>query len=290
MPLNAVQLIRAIGGKTLTVPEGGWHAHTFAQHGPALLRALVRTAKITQMRAIPVLARLANEIFSSQLEKVIAIALGKVRKDTIREIMLPNHEAIWHQAIEQVFKEANVEVVTKLVPPIQSVLDQGYSKTSILMGHEAVAGDRGLLAGIARTLAQKITRINETTRAIFQRHIADSIEKGATVAETVKDLRETIPEINASRQLTIARTELNRSWTLGSAASFKENKSITHVSVIGCEAAEPPPSPQYHGRSTCNYPDLPIAELDAFLEVGFHPNHGGTLIPSGFRHLDGHVI
>ena len=54
------------------------------------------------------------------------------------------------------------------------------------------------------------------------------------------------------------------------------------VSVIGCEAREPN-SPKFDGESTCNFADLEIERLDEFLAVGFHPNHTGVLVPSGFK-------
>lgn len=287
MPLSAPNLIQAISGKAFRVPEGGWNARTFAVHGALLIKTLVRTAKIVQRKAAPALARAANEVFRRQLEKVIEIATRHVRKDPMRELMLPNHEAVWQQAIEQVFRDAGVEIITHLTPPIQSVLAQGYTKTSFLLGMDVDPAWHGALASIARDIAKDITGINETTRLMFQRHITEAIRDGATVAETVKDLRETIPDINAGRQLTIARTELNHAWTKGSMVSFKESGGITHVSVVGCEAREwnGPPEYFYRGEPTCNIKDVPLHDAD---KLEFHPNHTGVVIPSAFRTAEGH--
>ena len=94
-----------------------------------------------------------------------------------------------------------------------------------------------------------------------------------------RPLDEALPAFNASRINTIARTETNNAWTRGSVASFQESTTLSHVSVIGCEAREPN-SPQYRGESTCNVQDVPVE--DAGL-LDFHPNHTGTIVPSRFR-------
>src|SRR5437588_11165492 len=109
-----------------------------------------------------------------------------------------------------------------------------------------------------------------------------------SVSETAGLLERELPPIFGNRALTIARTELNSAWSLGAANSFLQSETLTHISVIGCEAREPR-SPHFLGESTCIYPDLPVHQLDEFLAIGFHPNHTGNLVPSRFRNADGSV-
>jgi hypothetical protein len=287
MPLNARQLLDAIGGKALQIPKEGWNARTFARHGQALLVTMARTAKITQRRAATVVARTANDIFRQQLERVIKKVEKKLKsaggKNAMRELLFPAHEALWMQAIEEVFREEGIEVVTRLVPPIQSTMAQGYSKTQILMGQETDVAVSSVIARESREIAAKITRINETTRQQFRRQIATAMDEGLTVTETAERMRQVMPTLNGSRSLTIARTELNRAWTAGAIKSMQQSSTITHVSVIGCEAREDK-SPQYRGESTCNIQDVPIEDAHT---LEFHINHTGTVVPSRFKDEDG---
>jgi hypothetical protein len=287
--LSAKDLVQTVAG-TLEIPKDGWTAATFARDGVRLIRAINRLALITQRKAVPVVARKADEIFRRQLREVIAIATGTAGRSarefsakTELEIMFPSHEALWMQAINRVFEREGLDIITEMTPPIQSVMAQGYSRTSLLLGDEVgLSAANAAIAREARGLAAKITRINVTTRNLFERVIRSAIEEGQTVAETARTLSEKLPAYNASRQMTIARTELSAAWTQGSARSFKESSTVTQVSIIGCQEREPN-SPQWNGQSTCNYEDLPVTDIDAFLDVGFHPNHTGTMVPTGFR-------
>jgi len=296
--LNARPFLEAVAGKTLLIPKEGWHARNFAVHGEAMIKALHRTAQITQRRAIPVIARAAVKIFRKQLDKVIAKVESRLKSmphkvgfelttGGLIEIGFEAHEALWLQAMREVFDETGGELSAELMPTIQSVMAQGYSKTSLLLGQEA-ENISVTVARNARGIAQKITRINDTTRKRFETVIRDGIENGLTHAELAKDLIEKLPRINASRQLTIARTETGRAWDQGSVASFKESKTLTHLDVIGCVAMEPD-SPQWNGASTCNATNIPIQEIDEFMAIGFHINHSGCLVCSGFRDEDGTV-
>ncbi len=278
-PFSAGQFLSIIGGKgTSRIPEDGWDATTFAEHGEWLMVTQTRIGKLVQRKAVPHVAKLANKILAGQTERIIS----KVENTFAVDIFFPQHAELWRQAIQEVFDETGLQVTTELVAPIQSVMSQGYSKTSQLLAQEPLPTANAMLARKAQGIAQKITRINDTTRNLFERNIALAIDQGMTVTETAAQLRATIPGINVNRSMTIARTELSQAWTMGSAESFKESETLTHVSTIGCEAEEPT-SPQYNGRSTCNYPDLPITELDAFMATGYHPNHTGVMVASAFR-------
>jgi len=137
------------------------------------------------------------------------------------------------------------------------------------------------LAREARDIAQRITGINDTTRKQFERAIQNAIGQGMTVTETAQFLVDKFPDMAESRIRTIARTELNGAYAKGSVASYLQSDVVAHVSVIGCEAREPG-SPTYRGESTCNIQDVPVVDAD---NLQFHPNHTGTIVPSGFREL-----
>lgn len=286
LPYSSRELI-SICAKGLEIPKV-WTAHEFLVKGRLLILAIDRIAKLTQRRAAPHVARTAQKVFAGQLESVIDRAKRRapgMRKPTAEDaidILVPQHEAIWMQALDEVMKESGHDVVLEIVPPVQSVMAQGYSKVGILLGHEADPDRNGVLAREAQGIANKITRINDTTRRQFETAIRDSIEQGHTVTELAQRLRDDLLPMQHRRSLTVARTELNNAFTRGSATAFKESNTLATVSIIGCEAEEDN-SPQYAGRSTCNFPNLPVTEIDAFLDVGFHVNHSGSMVPSSFR-------
>lgn len=290
--LSSAETIHVIGGPRLHIPEK-WTAESFVQHGAAMIRALARTAKFTQFKAIPVVAKLMNQIFANQLKAIIRrveqsrqhFRLG-FRSADVFTFALPQEEQLWKEAIEYVLGSgADVQVVTQMTPPIQSVMAQGYSKTAYLLGQQADAQAAAAITKQTREIASKIVGVNDTTKNNILNAVKDGVKQGMTVKELSAHVEERAGTIFGNRSLTIARTELNKAWTEGSAISFKESGAITLLSVIGCEAREAQ-SPHYKGESTCNYPDLPIDALDAFLAVGFHPNHTGTLVPSGFKSDD----
>jgi hypothetical protein len=239
-------------------------------------------------------AKKANQVFERQLQSVItratrrAIGTRKLPEPSLPdgphfvEILVPQHESIWLEAIDEVMKESGLEVALEIVPPVQSVMAQAYSRTGALLSIEADPDNSQAIARESREIAQKITRVNETTRKEFERHVREAIQQGSTVVELANRLEQELLPMQKRRSMTIARTELNRAFTIGSATALKESPTLTHVSVIGCTAREPGQY-EYNGQPTCNYPDLPVVEIDAFLAVGFHPNHGGSLVPSAMR-------
>jgi hypothetical protein len=285
--LNSWILLQHLA-KGLHVPEGGWTRATFAQHGTLLMLSMARVAKITQRKAIPEMALKARNIFRDQISRLLTFTTGRdwvkhqFQDRPLVDILFPQHEALWLQAIQNVFDDGDARIVRDLTPSVQSVMAQGYSKVNILLGQPGVPDASARIATRARGLAEKITRVNDTTRAIVARIVRESVDQGRTVTETAQEILDRTRDINDNRVMTIARTELGRAYDQGAVMSFKESSSITELSVLGCTAREPS-SPHYKGQSTCAYQGLPIEELDAFMETGFHINHGGCLTPSGFR-------
>lgn len=279
-PFTTEELLHHFG-KGLEIPKGGWTRATFADDGKRLILAMHRTARLAQKKAIPFVAGHVEKMLNNHVSRVISKVRAR-RGAKADAILLNVDEAIWLQAIDEVFREAGAEVVLEVVPALQSVMSQGYSKTSVMLGQRPEVDTNARIASQAREVAAKITRINDTTRRQVEDTVRRSVADGMTVSETAEKLRERMEGLNHNRSMTIARTELNNVWTQGAASAFEESSTLTHLTVIGCEAREAH-SPHYKGQSTCNYPNLPRAELNAFLAVGFHINHTGSLVASGFR-------
>lgn len=291
--LNARRLIETVGRKELFIPRDGWTAASFRAHGGPMVITLARVARIVTRQQTAETARRLAPVLDQFVEDVIARAFRQHSHPFRRSVRpvkadldLPGDEGLWSEAIEEVLKEFDPKVKVKVTAPIQSTLDQGYSKTSILLGQEANTGFNAGLQVRARDIAQRVTRIKETTRKRLQAVIKRSIDEGLSMLDTASAIRKVMPRINANRAMTIARTEVGNAWTQGAIQSFKENSTITLVSVIGCESREverwgSPSYAQflYRGESTCNIQDVPVADAG---KLNFHPNHTGTIVPSGF--------
>ena len=305
MPLhtNANRLITAVHGSKFTPPPGGWNAGSFGREGHDLIVTLTRVAKITQRQTVPEVRAAFLRLLSFQVAEVIRRVKFRIGITSAPEfhgkyllassdrkaevtISIAQHANLWEQAIREVFAEQGDDTVKVMTPPLQSVMAQGYSRTSIMLGTEVDPEASHGIARRAQEMAREIVSINDTTRDQIQRTVDASIQKGDTVADTTGALIQKVNEISPARSLTIARTETMNAWTDGSIQSFKESGTLTHCSVIGCESRERErwnsPSYQqfmYRGESTCNIQDVPTPELD---QLNFHPNHTGVLVPSRF--------
>lgn len=296
MTLTSVQRIGLIGGRGLHIPPEGWNAHNFSVYGARMISAMARTAKIEQSRLVPEVARRSLNLFQSQIQRVGRRAQESEQHHRLGfraagqvTFSLPQSEELWREAIDFVFNLAGIEIVTALVPPIQSAMAQGYSKTSYFLAQPTDQAINTEIARQVRDVAKLVVQINDTTRDNILNAVRAALKENMTVVQTAAYIQKKTSAIFGTRAMTVARTELNRAWTQGAAMAYQGSDAITQVSVIGCEAREEN-SPQYNDESTCNYQDLPIEELDAFLEVGFHPNHTGTLVPSGFKSDEGNPV
>jgi hypothetical protein len=295
IPLPTWLVLKAVA-PNVEVPKGGWNAAEFARQGRYLIIGLDRLAKITQRKAMPVIRHRAMVLFKQQLDLVIEKAGRQFSMRSIKAEDVPvpdktNALSVWLRSLEEVFAEQGLQSVLDLVPPIQSVMGQAYSRTAALMGQQAHESVNARIAHQSQGIAQKITSINDTTRQTFQRAIMDSIEANETVTETAARLRELLPQFERGRINTISRTETSRAWTQGSVQAFQQSDTLTHVSVIGCESREEDrwnsPSFQqfmYNGQGTCNIQMVPVVDAD---KLNFHPNHTGTVVPASFRNADG---
>lgn len=290
---NAKALLEITGGKALIIPKEGWTGQSFRRNGLPMIRAMHRISQIVRRQAQADVARRASEVFQLQLEELIRRFLvidrgfgrRSAKAESDLEIFLETDKNLFLDLINQVLKDTGSKTRAKIIGPVRSVMDQAYSKTSMLMGQVAKEGNSALAAR-SLNLADKITDISERTRGQFRRVLEDAVERKLSVASTVRRLRKEMPKLNGQRALVIARTELTNAWHQGAIQSFKESETITEVSVIGCESREEEawhrPSYQpylYRGESTCNIQDVPIKDVEKLI---FHPQHTGTTIPSAF--------
>lgn len=137
----------------------------------------------------------------------------------------------------------------------------------------------------ADKLCSKVTRISETTRKRMRKFFKDNIEGKATVREMIEKMKSEFKSIERSRIPTIVRNELSVAANEAQILSFKNTKTLTHCSVVGCQAVEDD-GPKYKGFPTCNLQNVPVEDLE---EVEFHINHTGSWVPTGFRNKDGSV-
>lgn len=280
------RILIAYASKGLTVPDGGWSARTFGRNGKQLIKVLVRLAKITQRKAVPHVAKIAKSIFTRQTQAVIDRVTGNylrpgygIRSATLLDRVTIDHEQIWLEAIEEVFGSAALESTLEFVPTLRSVMDQGFSKTQSMMGVKVHRGDPAIIARRVQGIAERVVGVSATTKKRLASVIRRSIDDGLTVSETATELLSVSAKINEARAMCIARTELSNAYTQGAIEAYKQSPTLTHVSVIGCEARESN-GPLYRGEPTCNIEDVPVSESD---QLEWHPNHTGCLIPSKFK-------
>lgn len=294
--INSRRMIELVGGKVLTIPKEGWNRATFIRNGLPMIRAMHRTAQIVTKQNTAHVARLASELFHVQLSEVLSRFLNidrafhggrsatKKEPDPL-EIFVGADKNLLLNILSQVLGNSAPAIRAKVLPPVQSVMAQGYAKTSALLGQVAEDHSVGLQIR-SRRLAEKITGLSDRTRNKFENLLTEAVDNKLSVVETVRKIQKEIPKFNAARAITIARTELGNAWTQGALQSFKESSTITEVSVIGCDSREEErwsqPSYQqylYRGESTCNIQDVPIGDAE---KLNFHVNHTGTIIPSAF--------
>ena len=265
-----------------------WNAAEFRLQGRALMVALHRMARISQAKAAIEIAKIANALFKRQIEQVVYIATsGTVKPGKAADMAYPQAVVaaqsidVWDRAIQEVFgREATVDTVLQLLKPIRSMLDQGYTRTATVlqnpipprpMVHPQIQRD-------AEQIAQRITNIPNTTRAVLRREIEKSIAENENIVETAIRVLDKMPKRDESRALTIARTETNNAYTRGAIIGFEENGDVLEVSVIGCSQVEQ--NWLWNGKPTCNIEGVPIGSAR---ELEWHPNHVGTLVASKFR-------
>lgn len=276
------------------VPPHGWtNADLRTVNGRKMLADLINAHKLAVTRGIRTLTPKLQRHLQTDLRLILKkfqtnyqAQVGVLKKNLYTvEIDVESHEDMWADAIASVLDERGMEFETVLGGAIQSTADSVNDTTvSILTGgaldDAAAAMRRPRLNRRVGQLAQQVTDITETTRTRLQRELQRAIyDDDLTVAETVRRIKDRFPEIAGNRIPTIVRTEMGRAADEGRKQGLADSGVVTHVSVIGCEAREPAPSPQYRGESTCNATNVPIEDME---QLVFHPNHTGTIVAAKF--------
>jgi hypothetical protein len=272
------------GSKT-EVPDGGWTRENFrGRNGLNLLKDFVRIKNRHAARGIKSTAPFFKSYFAKIREGVISYVQRRT-PHLKAEVDFGQEEALWAQAIKHVFAGKDDELVIEMMPRIRSVMAGAYADTTVILGdtEPTAAQAESAVRAPSLELCRKVTGMNDTLQKKMAANIDDAIEQGMTVPETVQYLRDRWPQIADNRIPTIARTEMGQAADHGVKLSVKNSDSVTHVSVVGCEAIEPG-IPTYHGVPTCNIQNVPAH--DVFV-LEFHINHTGAIVPSAFRGADG---
>jgi HK97 family phage portal protein len=264
-------------------PQGVWRLKDFSDNETVarIQRDFLRIGRQSQNYKMPATINMVTEFLNGQIARVIDNfnALKsfkpihtKVSEDVHKEAMRIVAE-IWNRDIEdplikQIFNSA-----------WQSGADKGLDDVSSILTFEIDPDDaRAEIAKRVNTMRETGPRVNEFTRELLGRTIANGIEAGENQAEIAKRIQAEMDDYNTSRPLRIARNEIAEAYRQGARVGMKQGQVITHVSVVGCEDREPN-SPTYRGESTCNIDDVPMEDVD---QLNYHVNHTGMEVPSKF--------
>jgi len=256
-------------------------------------RDMVRTRRLLMVDGQRRLAAFLSEFFDARINKFCDSVMAQVRvsvsltrsasawqtKDFEETVTLNATEQVWRTALIEAFgAAADAELIAAYTPIVQSIAARAYERTSLFIGEE-LAPDRSVsILRRSQNLAREVTSINDTTRTQLANVLEQALEEKQTVAEAVRTIREKIPEIEAARIPTIARTEIGNAVDEGTKQALVESSTVLTVSVIGCQAREAR-SPQYRGESTCNIKNVPVYDVD---KLRFHPSHTGCIVPEKF--------
>ena len=270
-------------------PKGGWTQESFlTSNGARLVTDLIRVQKLARRESYPKMTKGLLAMFNEEMDEFIEALehpSAKARQPDI-SIELPEHlAALVASALRKTFSEKQIRarVVKRLRPAIQTAMDHTYRKSVVLLGGKPTDRNLNRIRANADRMCNLVTRISQTTKYRLRREIRYAMDNRMTLAETVKHIRSRFRSIAAYRIPTIVRTEIGRAMDYATIQAFKDQGNVTHVSVIGCEAIEPG-IPTYHGIPTCNIRNVPIEDA---LDLEFHINHTGTIIPTGFLKADG---
>jgi len=260
-----------------------WSKEVFRKKGKVMRFALARTAKIVARKAYPAVRVAAKKVMMGQIEAALVLAQRRFAAGKAITVNVAD-EAVWLEAFNDVFAVAGGMLEAELVPPLQSVVAQGMSKTEIVLGLESSAVRAASLRGVSLRIAQRITRIDEHTRAEFRRAVVKGLaEEGSTIRDVADSIRDTMTDVTERRIRVIARTETANAWNAGSIAAMRDLPGVKTVDVIGCESREKerwgqPSFAQYlyRGEGTCNIRGVPIEDAH---KLNFHPNHTGAIVP-----------
>ena len=279
--------------RTSSLPTGADAKAAHAQLAK-IQRDMIRTRRLLMVDGQRRLTEFLKGYFDARINNFcdrvmahlhIAVEIAKTsgswdRKDTaIDTITLEANSEVWRSALVAALgTTADAELIAAYTPIVQSIAARAYERTSTFIGEELAVDRSFTILRRAQSMAEEVTSINETTRARLVDTLEQALAEKQTVAEAVRTIRETIPEIEAGRIPTIARTEIGNAIDAGTKQALLESSTVKTVMVIGCQAREAR-SPQYNGQSTCNIRGVPVRDVD---KLRFHPNHTGCIVPETF--------
>lgn len=288
-------------GRKSAIPAGGWtHENFRTEQGATLLGDMLFVQRAARMKGARILTKPLADLMRKQIENCLtnfqdrflrlAGTSGQPTSRKAKDLPLsytiptPQHAEIWQKVVTEMFAEHGMSIVIEVRPAIQSVASDVLQKTtSLLHGTEPPVHAKKLLQAQVDQMCQLVTNIDETTRSKLVKVIKKGLENGDPPFAVMESVRNAIPEIATNRVPTIVRTEMGRAADIGTLAALRADDMVTHISVVGCEAIEPN-IPTFKGIPTCNIKNVPIAES---INLKFHINHTGCIIPSGFRRENG---
>ena len=268
------------------VPKGATHAQRTRAHS-LIVADFVRMKRLLMHEGMKTLTTMLRTYFRKRLNAVVDRVEARMEKSarpfgtkvTVDFEGLGSDEGLWRDAIESVLgHDASVELVNEYVPTVQSIAARAHNRVTLFLGLDEPMNSAAAIYRRAANMASRVTRITETTRTRLVNAIETAREAGQTPREIVQSIRAQIPEIEASRLPTIARTEIGNAIDQGTKQALKESGVVATVMVVGCQAEEPS-APTFDGVCTCNITDVPVERID---ELEFHPNHSGALVPQAF--------
>jgi hypothetical protein len=275
-----------------SVPEGGWDESNFqSPEGDKLLNDISNVIMMAKLRGIRSLNEILSSVMETQVLEVIdqANAIYGRSFSTATEVAResgPSKEyllALWLLAIDQVMQAGSVQVALVATPVIQSIVDDIYRKTMELLGASPNKVQVTLMTNRARSIANSLSSITNTTTERMQSTVEGAIKAGAGLLGVIAAVKGRLNVISTNRVSTILRTEIGRAADEAVLSAYGDSKAVSHVSVVGCQAIEPG-IPTYSGVPTCNIQNVPVS---AARRLAFHPNHTGIIIPSAFYSRNG---
>jgi hypothetical protein len=273
------------------VPEGGWDAKSFEEGGEQLLQDISNVISMAKMRGTRSLSDDLFQLMQLQFLEVInsAVAIygrsyGNLEAPVTEQGPGKNYLlALWLLAIEQSLQTSSMQVALVTTPVIQSVVQDVYIKVMTLLGANPNKVQVTLMTNRARSIAQSLESITQTTNDKMSSVIENSVLAGASMLAIVDSLRAKMASILSTRVNTILRTEIGRAADEAAMSAYTDSKAVSHVSVVGCQAIEAG-IPSFAGVPTCNIQNVPVAQAR---RLRFHPNHTGIIVPSAFYNRDG---
>lgn len=265
-----------------TIPDGGWTQEFFegvtAETLLSDISSVINVAKLNGVKSlVSGLSSLAdeefNELISEGYSNYSAITGSRSHEVTSSDNLLL---LVWLLALKQISAKYTMRLTLTATPIIQSVVDNVYRKVMDLLGVVPTRSQLTIMVNRARNFAESLRQVNTTTDERLTQTISRA--NSSTMAGIEALLLSKKPYIFTSRIGVIARTEIGRAADIAVISAYRDSKSVSHVSVIGCQAVEDD-SPTYNGIPTCNIQNVPIQDVE---RLKFHPNHTGIIIPSAF--------